>query len=243
MRGVVLSFDPVEGGILRAVDDGQRYGFAASDWRGKADPVPGGWADFEPDGEDARALYPVAAPAAAPDAASGAPASLATRAGMPIALLMLIACLFPFLTLGPFSANMFNLVGVASSLGNYAPLNLDMRSGLWLFHFLYLVPAAALALLVLEWLGRSGRWLRIGVGLIGLLAPVAIALGARALFTPAAPNPHLGLGARVLRRVGEYVAPDLFVPHIGMGWIAIALLSVALILVGIFSVDPRRARV
>jgi hypothetical protein len=229
--GVVLSFDPAEGGILRALDDGRRYRFDAADWRGKAGPVPGGWVDFEPEGEQARALLPVPAPAAG---APAAPGFLANRAGLPIALLMLVACVFPFLTLGPFSANMFNLVGVASSLGDYAPVNVNMQTGLWLFHFLYIVPAAALALVVLEWLGRSGRWLRLGVGLVGLLAPVAIALGARALFTPAAPNPHLSLGARLLRRAGEVFAPELFVPHIGMGWIALAVLSLILICVGIF---------
>ena len=69
--------------------------------------------------------------------------------------------------------------------------------------FLYIVPACALLLVGLEWLGRSGRGWRIGVGLVGLVAPVAIALGARALFTPANPNHHVGLGVRILRRLGE----------------------------------------
>jgi len=228
--GTILSFDPAHGGLLRG-EDGRRYPFPADAWQGGKPPVPGMQVDFERDGDAACDLYPLAGEAAP---ATGASAWLALRPGLPPALLMLVACFLPFLTLGPFSANMFNIVGVASSLGNYAPVNLDMQSGLWLFHFLYVVPAAALALLVLEWVGRSGRWLRIGAGLVGLFAPVAIALGARALFTPAAPNPHLSLGTRVLRRVGEYVAPDLFVPHVGPGWIALGLLSLALVLVGIF---------
>ena len=244
MIGVVLSFDPEKGGVLRAMGDERRYTFEASDWQGKTGPAEGLWADFEPEGETARALFPVPAPPGTAAASPVAPPSfLAGRAGLPIALLMLAACAFPFLTLGPFSANMFNIVGVATSLGDYAPVNVNMQTGLWLFHFLYIVPAAALTLVVLEWLGRSGRWLRIGVGLAGLLAPVAIALGARALFTPAAPNPHLSLGTRLLRRAGEMFAPELFVPHIGMGWIALALLSLALVCVGIFGpANGQRAR-
>jgi hypothetical protein len=232
--GVVLSFDPAEGGVLRAVDDGRRYRFGAADWQGKTEPAPGAAVDFEPDGDQARALLPV--PAATRTKGDNAAASfLAARPGLPIALLMLVACVFPFLTLGTLSATMFNIVSVASSLGDYAPLNVNMETGLWLFHFLYIVPAAALVLAVLEWLGRAGRWTRIGIGLVGLIAPVAIALGARALFTPAATgHHHLGLGARILRRLGEAVAPDLFVPHIGMGWIALALLSLALVCIGIF---------
>lgn len=160
--------------------------------------------------------------------------ALLEQAVLPIALLMLLVCVFPFLTLGPVSANMFNVVGVASSLGNYAPVNVNMQTGLWLFHFLYVVPVAALVLATLEWLGRSRRWVRIGVGLVGLLAPVAITLGARALFTPGTSHHHIGLAARLLRRVGEAVAPDLFVPQIGVGWIALALLSLALLCIGMF---------
>ena len=157
---------------------------------------------------------------------------LLDRPGLPIALLILGACLLPFLTLGPFSANLFNLVGVASSLGRYAPVNVNLETGLWLFHGLYIVPAAALLLLVLEAGGWAGRWWRIGIGLVGLVAPVAIALGARALFTAAAP--HGGGAGRLLRRAREILAPDLYVPHIGMGWIAIALLSLLLVCIGIF---------
>jgi hypothetical protein len=228
--GTVLNFHPVDGGLIRG-EDGQRYAFDAAQWNGPVPSFMGGLVDFEPDGERALSIHPLPAP---PASASTPPSFLAEKPGLPIALLMLVACVFPFLTLGPFSANMFNIVGVAASLGDYAPVNVNMQTGLWLFHFLYIVPAAALALVVLEWLGRSGRWPRIGVGLVGLVAPVGITLGARALFTPAGTHHHLGLGARILRQVGEALAPDLFVPHIGMGWIALALLSLALIGVGIF---------
>jgi len=157
---------------------------------------------------------------------------LLDRPGLPVGALILIACLLPFLTLGPFSANLFNVVGVASSLGRYAPVNVNMETGLWLFHGLYVVPAAALLLVVLEAWGLAGRWWRVGIGLVGLVAPIAIALGARALFTPV--SPHGNLAGRLLREAREFLAPDLFAPHIGMGWMAIGLLSLALVLIGLF---------
>jgi hypothetical protein len=226
--GTVLSFDPAEGGLLRG-EDGERYTFDAAAWQGDSPPAPGLHVDFEPDGETAHSLYALPAPI------SSSRPFLADRPGLPISILILIACVLPFLTLGPFSANLFNVVDVASSLDRYAPANVNMESGLWLFHFLYIVPAAAAVLLILEWRGLAGRWWRIGVGLVGLLAPVAIALGARAMFTTAAAaHHHASLGARLLRRARELVAPDPFVPHIGMGWIAIGGLSLALICVGIF---------
>ena len=232
MIGTLLDFDPEKGGLLRGAD-GRRYPFEAEAWKGKGAPEPGARVDFEPDGEQARSLYPAPAPAASLQP------FVAERPGLPIALLLLVACGLPFLTLGPFSANLFNVVGVASSLGRYAPVNVNMETGLWLFHGLYVVPALALALLLLEWHGLAGRWWRIAVGLVGLLAPVAIALGARAMFTPSAQP--ASASARLLRRVREHVAPDLYTPNIGIGWIAIAALSAALIAVGIFWSRPGNA--
>ena len=232
MNGTILSFDAA-GGLLRG-DDGKRYAFDAAEWRSETAPAAGTRADFEPDGDRALALYAVSeAPAPAEPGAW-----FADRPGIPIAILILLACVLPFITLGPFTANLFNLVGVASRLGEYAPVNVNMETGLWLFHGLYVVPVVALALIALEWRGLAGRWWRIGIGLVLLVAPVAIALGARALF--ATTTPHASLGRRILRRLREDLAPDLFAPHIGMGWIAIAALSVALILVGIFW--PSRSR-
>ena len=229
MDGRILSFDTAKGGLLRG-EDGKRYTFAAADWQDDDPPQPGASVDFEPEGTHARRLYVV------PPPAEVMRPFLADRPGLPIGILLLVACGLPFLTLGPLSANLFNVASVASSLGVYAPVNVDMERGLWLFHFLYIVPAAAALLLVLEWRGLAGRWWRIGIGLVGLLGPVAIALGARALFTAAAPAPTVG--RRLLRELRRHVAPDLFVPSIGAGWIAIAVLSLALIAMGIFWSSP-----
>jgi hypothetical protein len=223
--GRILAFDAEKGGVLRG-EDGNRYAFDAADWKDDDAPVAGASVDFEPDGERARSLYVL------PPPAEIIRPFLADRLGLPIGLLLLVACGLPFLTVGPFSANLFNVVSVASSLGVYAPVNVNMETGLWLFRFLYIVPAAAALLLVLEWRGLAGRWWRIGIGLVGLAGPVAIALAARASFSAAAPPATVG--GRLLRALRRHVAPDLFVPNIGIGWIAIAALSLALIAIGIF---------
>jgi hypothetical protein len=231
MNGTILDYNAESGGVLRGAD-GRRYAFAAAEWKSATPPAPGTAVDFEPDGETARGLYALPVPAAppAPAAIAEPRAFLAGRPGLPLAALLLLACFLPFLTLGPLSANLFNLVGVASTADRYM-LHVNMETGLWLFHGLYVVPLLASVLIVQEWRGRAGPWLRIGTGLVGLLAPVAIAFGARALFTPVA-DPT-SIGRRILRRLSEYVEPAMFVPQVGIGWIAIGLLSVALIAVGI----------
>ncbi|HTU11148.1 MAG TPA: hypothetical protein VMG08_09655 [Allosphingosinicella sp.] len=235
MIGTILSFDSETGGVLRG-EDGRRYTIAAAAWSGDSPPKAGDRVDFDAEGDMAVAVY------ALPDDIIAAPGPfLADRPGLPIALLLLIACFLPFLTLGPITANLFNVVSTASSLGRYAPVNVNMETGLWLFHFLYVVPALAVTLILLEWRGLAGRWTRIGIGLVGLLGPVAIALGARALFT-ATTAPQGRLAARLLRKAREYLAPDLFVPQIGAGWIAIAVLSLALILAGLFWSSPAAAK-
>jgi hypothetical protein len=231
MNGTILDYDARDGGMLRGAD-GRRYAFAAAEWKSRTPAAAGIAVDFEPDGETARSLYALPAPPPAPATALGPDGFLAARPGLPLAALLLIACFLPFLTLGPLSANMFNLVGVAASAGRYAP-NLNMETGLWLFHGLYVVPLLALVLLLQEWRGRAGPWLRIGTGLVALLVPIAITLGARAMFTPVS-APAASLGRRLLRRLRDYVELDMFVPHVGLGWIAIGLLGLALIAVGIF---------
>lgn len=242
MNGTILDHDTERGGVLRGAD-GRRYAFAAAEWKSATPPAPGMAVDFEPDGESARSLYALPAPAAPPappaEAAIAEPGGfLAGRPGLPLAALLLLACFLPFLTLGPLSANLFNLVGVASSAGPLMP-RLNMEPGLWLFYGLYVVPLLALLLIIQEWRGRAGTWLRIGTGLVGLLAPVAITLGARAMFTTAsAPTGLRALVRRGLRSLSEHVGLDMPQPHIGIGWIAIGLLSLALIAVGI-ALRPR----
>ncbi len=240
MNGTILDHDAQGGGVLRGAD-GRRYAFAAAEWKSATPPAPGTAVDFEPDGESARGLYalPVPDAAATPAAVADPGAFLAARPGLPIAILLLLACFLPFLTFGPLSANLFNVVEVGSTADRLAPY-VTMETGLWLFRGLYVVPLLALVLIFQEWRGRAGPWLRIGTGLVGLLAPIAITFGARALFTQV-PEP-VSIGARFVRYLRKHVQLDMFEPSIGIGWIAIGLLGLALIAVGIFWSSKRAAK-
>lgn len=238
MDGVVLHFDPATGGLIRG-EDGNRYAFAAADWNGAAAPVPGQAADFEVEGEIARRIYPMpvmpeaASPAVAPPVAAaavpaGPPAPafrlrpfLADRPGIPFAIVILLACFLPFLSLGLFSLNLFDLVNVTGMIGNFAGGNGNVQIGLMLFYLLYLVPIAAVVLLFQELRRAAGGGTRIGAGLFCLAAPFGIMFGATELLKSAGPRGRMG-------------APDFnFLSNISVGWILIAIASVGLIAVGL----------
>jgi hypothetical protein len=58
MKGIVLGFDTVKGGVIRA-EDSKRYALQTSAWRGSEDPYTGQEVDFEVDGETASDVYPL----------------------------------------------------------------------------------------------------------------------------------------------------------------------------------------
>lgn len=57
MRGRILAFDSRAGEGQISGDDGQRYRFAAHEWRPRGAPARGEPVDFEADGHEARAVY------------------------------------------------------------------------------------------------------------------------------------------------------------------------------------------
>ncbi|MBO9713746.1 TM2 domain-containing protein [Sphingomonas sp.] len=59
MRGKVLAFDDRLGEGHISGDDGQRYRFAAAEWRPRGAPSAGLQVDFETDGREAQAVYPL----------------------------------------------------------------------------------------------------------------------------------------------------------------------------------------
>jgi len=58
MRGTVLEFNPGQSTGLVSGNDGKRYRFAGSEWRGTVWPVQGETVDFLADGEAARDVFP-----------------------------------------------------------------------------------------------------------------------------------------------------------------------------------------
>lgn len=60
MKGQVLTYDPLKAEGLISAEDGSRYGFAGSEWKGAAHQLrTGAQIDFSPDGSNALAIYAV----------------------------------------------------------------------------------------------------------------------------------------------------------------------------------------
>jgi hypothetical protein len=232
MDGTVLHYDPAGGGLIRG-QDGSRYAFAAADWNGAAPPVPGQAVDFDTEGEAARRIYPLpvmpeAAPATAvppPPAGPPPPAFqlrpfLADRPGLPFALVILVACFLPFLSLGFFSVNLFTLVDVTGLMGSFSRGSGNVQFGLMLFYLLYAVPLVAVWVAFQELRRAAGTGTRIGGGLFCLAGPFAIVIGAGELIKSAGPR---GRGA-----------PDFnLLSNISFGWIVMAIAAAGLLAVGL----------
>jgi uncharacterized membrane protein YhaH (DUF805 family) len=60
VRGTILTFDANRGTGLVSGDDGRRYTLADADWRGGQWPAAGDAVDFVPEGDTARAAFPLA---------------------------------------------------------------------------------------------------------------------------------------------------------------------------------------
>ena len=57
MQGYILSFTVQDNQGLISGDDSQRYTFSGAEWRGAALPIPSMRVDFQPEGEQALAVY------------------------------------------------------------------------------------------------------------------------------------------------------------------------------------------
>lgn len=232
MNGTMLHFDAGEGGLIRG-SDGQRYSFAAADWKGDTPPAPGQAVDFEIANGAALSIYPVPAqPEASTHAAPAAQAPrlgpfLADRPGLPFALAILLACFLPFISLGFMSVNLFDLISITGMIGNFtpglgAPGGANVQGGLWLFYLLYAVPLVAIWVIVQELRRAAGGGLRIGGGLFCLAGPFAIVIGATELQKAGIPH-----------RAGADDFSLNLVSHMSVGWILIAIAAAGLVAIGL----------
>lgn len=225
MRGILIHYNPQSAqGLIRA-EDGKRYAFYGQDWQSERRPSVNDEVDFEVDGTLAYDIYLLKA-GRAPAPASSAPsvdlsklrASVAQGAqdlgGNPFArrllgdwavlfaVLTLLGCLLPYLTIG---GGLFNargesasLLGVGKTIGQIVDVTYQMenlgrgfqqrnvqnntrnvealRWSLRIGYLLYLVPLIALWLIVAKVRGKAARNLAIVQGLSSILLPLLVPL-------------------------------------------------------------------
>ncbi|MBX3513288.1 MAG: hypothetical protein KF826_04180 [Xanthobacteraceae bacterium] len=225
MRGILIHYNAQsEQGLIRA-EDGNRYAFYKQDWQSERRPSVNDEVDFEVDGTIAYDIYLLKA-GRAPVAASSGPSVDLTKlretvsrgaqdlGGNPLAqrllgdwtmvfaVLTLLGCMLPYLTIG---GGLFNarteaasLLGVGSTIGqvidvtnqienlgrNFNQRNAQrnaqnvegLRWSLRLGYLLYLVPIFALWLIVAKVRGKAARNLTIVQGLTSLALPILVPL-------------------------------------------------------------------
>lgn len=132
MKGTILGFNADTGTGTISGDDGNRYGFSRAEWRGEKPLAAGIAVDFEARGSEAVGVYPVVgAPAAAaqlPDlgALAASPAVAKARGlltgtlTVPLALVVLIACLLTAISSPSFGGRNLSLFGVGPLVSEYS---------------------------------------------------------------------------------------------------------------------------
>jgi hypothetical protein len=241
MDGTILHYDAAQGAGLIRAGDGKRYSFAAADWKSPEAPAAGDIVDFETDGDKAADVYRVRAgaaaaapPPAAPPGPSGgeAKAYLAARPGMIFAILILLGCFLPLISVAVVSANLFSTVSWISLALNFMYATpAGLKFGLFLYYLLYAVPISAGWLIFQEARGQASDRLRIWVGAIGLAGPFLIAIVSSLIIRSSLGDsryyPGFGGGPGGMGEMGTSI-----IPYISFGWILIIAASIALIAVG-----------
>lgn len=188
MKGRVLGFSAETGtGVINA-EDGRRYTFTTADWQAGRPVDAGIRVDFEAYGETAKGIYAdtsasgvdVAALAASP--AMGKAKSLLTGTiAVPIAIVLLIACVLPALTMPHKSVSLFDLPSILSIANPFGALDGDggdsPSAGFSLFLMLrFAAPLLGAALLWQAWRGAALRLVTLAAGAAGILAFLLVLL-------------------------------------------------------------------
>jgi hypothetical protein len=188
MKGRVLGFSAETGVGVISAEDGRRYSFTTADWQ-TGRPVDAGIrVDFEASGETAKGIYAdsgaggvdVAALAASP-AVGKAKALLTGTIAVPIAIVLLIACILPVLTMPQKSVSLFDLPSILSIANPFSALDGDgggdPSAGFKLFLMLrFAAPLLALALIWQAWRGGALRLVTLAAGAAGILAFLLVLL-------------------------------------------------------------------
>ena len=230
MKGTILNVDPASlGGVLRA-EDGRRYDFAGAEWKSPKPPAVGDQVDFEPVGQAATALYAIKS-GAPPIDLSGLKSALASASETAaksnvgaalladwrpmLAALSLIACLFPYASLGPQSASLLTVVShmgdaidalnmVRGMGGRGGPDFAGLAMALRLTYLLWLIPITAVAVLFCTFTGRPNQKVALIHGAACVVTPIFVAVVVGIAVASSIPPEFRRLAGRNLFDVGLF---------------------------------------
>jgi hypothetical protein len=246
MQGRILGFDEAAGTGMISGEDGRRYRFGKADWRGGGAPRAGAAVDFDANGDAAADIYPAVAARAAgaapavtlpPDAAAKIKALFTESLATPLALVIIVACFLPALTTPIHSVSLFGLdstigrsVGAAAAfMGNGSVSGV---SGLLVLRFL--APLAAVALIVLDWLGKPLNLPMIVTGAVAILVGL-IVFAYKSAIVSTFDRVTSGLSSFGVPSPGDMIG-------VGFGVWLLAIAGIALIVAGIGKIhNPLRS--
>jgi hypothetical protein len=165
---------------------------------------------------------------------------LLARPGLVPAAAILLGSLLPFINVPFFTVSLFSLPGAVSHFAALASAFAGgggaqaIRPAVSCLYILYLVPLAAVSLLVAEAAGGAGRRLRLAVGTIALAAPV---LGLYLFALLAARAQPAGGPRRIPFGEAARTVFDL-ITSMGIGWGLILAAGLTLVFLGLWRRRP-----
>ncbi|MEO1967740.1 MAG: hypothetical protein ABGW87_03370 [Sphingomonadaceae bacterium] len=185
MKGRILGFSSEEGIGVISAEDGKRYTFAAKEWKSGQAVRTGIQVDFEPDGTTAGGIYPdtnasidLSALTESPNAAK-AKQVLTSSLAVPLAIVLLLACAMPALTLPSKGFSLFDLPGILNMLSFGASITgADGPSAGFkaILTLRFLAPLMGVILLWRAWVATAGKAIVLATGGAAILAFLLIEL-------------------------------------------------------------------
>lgn len=215
MKGRILGFSSEAGNGVISGEDGKRYSFETAEWKSGQPVRTGAQVDFEPNGSTAAGIYPETGTGIDLSALRGSAGAERARQvltgslAVPLAIMLLIACVLPALSMPQKSVSLLDLPSIADILGANGNLALVLLPR-------FLAPVMALALLWRAWSAQAGKMITLGTGGAAILAFLLIEL-AKTSFTQ---------GSEFGQMLGTVIST-------GLGTWLILLCGIGLILAGL----------